>query len=191
MNLYDDHLKKFKISFRQALAEDFDTMIEITDDYYHKLNLDKVHLNKNNSPWIWISESNVYFELMSLNEQVVGFFISRQVPLNNHLHSFFIDKRYRGFGLGKKLILRHWRKALEQFPDNDTFTLHVNKINKFAADFYKKFGYKKIKQEKELLLLNDGLGSWARNCETKDQWPLKRDMDLYFVKVDKVRKDIS
>ena len=38
---------------------------------------------------IWISESNVYFELMSLNEEVVGFFISRQVPLNNHLHSFY------------------------------------------------------------------------------------------------------
>ena len=180
--------KEFKVSFRKATKDDFNRMIEIIGNYYQNLNLQNSHNKKNMSPWIWINEVNVSFDLMLLNGEIAGFYISRQVPLNIHLHSFFIDKKFRGIGFGKKLLINHWENGLNKSFNNDTFTLHVHNVNKFAASFYKKFGYIKIEQNDNLLNLKNGLGSWSRNCKSKDQWPLKRGIDLYLLKVKKVKK---
>ena len=189
--LINSKKEKFIISFRNASEKDFNYMIKIIGNYYQKLNLPEIHTKKNMSPWIWINESNVSFELMLINKAIVGFFISRTVPLNIHLHSFFIDSKFRGLGLGEKLLMKHWENGIKNSLEVDTFTLHVHQINKFAASFYKKYGYKKVEQNNNLLLLNDGLGSWTRNCKNKDQWPLKKGIDLYLVKAKEIKNSLK
>ena len=185
--LSDNNQKKFIISFRKASISDFNIMIKIIGDFYQKLNLPESHTNKNMSPWIWINDPNVSFDLIILIVDIAGFSISRTVPLNIHLHSFFINKKFRGLGLGKNLLFKHWENGIKNSLNIDTFTLHVHQVNKYAASFYHKYGYKKIAQSDNLLLLNNGLGSWTRNCKNKSQWPLKKGIDLYSIKVEKIK----
>ena len=83
--------KKEKLIFRYAHLNDFDQMIKIIDNYYEKNNLIENIQNKNKPPWIWINDPNVSFDLIILNEDIAGFSISRTVPLNIHLHSFFLN----------------------------------------------------------------------------------------------------
>ena len=179
--------KKEKLSFRFAYSNDFDQMIKIIDDYYEKNNLTENIQNKNNPPWTWINDENVIFKLMVYDKKILGFFISRNININCHLHSFFIEKNSRGYGLGKKLLMEHWRTGFEYLANIKTFTLHVHSINKRAVDFYQKFQYKKVEQSKKLLLDKGGLGFWARNCKDKDQWPLKDGIDLYFSPSNKIK----
>ena len=185
--LIDNNQKSFIISFREASENDFNNMIKIIGNYYKKLNLPEIHKKKNMIPWIWIKDPCVSFNLIMINEEIAGFFIARTIHLNIHLHSFFIDKKYRRLGLGKKMLFKHWDNGLKKSSKIDTFTLHVHQINKFSASFYKKFGYQKVEQSDDLLILNNGLGSWARNCKTKGQWPLREGIDLYSIKVKRVK----
>ena len=185
--LSDNNQRKFIISFRKASENDFDIMIKTIGDFYQKLDLSESHTNKNMSPWIWIKDPNVSFDLILMNEDIAGFSISRKVPLNIHLHSFFINKKFRGLGLGKNLLFKHWGNGIENSFKIDNFTLHVHQINKYAASFYQKYGYTKIDQSDNLLLLNNGLGSWTRNCKNKGQWPLKKGIDLYSISVKKIK----
>ena len=179
--------KKEKLSFRYAYSSDFDQMIKIIDDYYEKNNLAGNIHNKSNPPWTWINDENVMFKLMVHNEKILGFFISRNININCHLHSFFIEKNYRGYGLGEKLLVEHWRTGFKYVANIKTFTLHVHAINKRAEDFYQKFKYKKVVQSKNLLLDEGGLGCWARNCKEKDQWPLRDGIELYFLPSNKIK----
>ena len=181
---YDEN----KISFRKANIEDFDKMLKIIGNYYSNLNLKETHTYKTKSPWIWIDDPQVSFNLMIIDKNIVGFYIARFIHLNNHLHSFFIDKNFRSQGLGTKLLKEHWREGLEKKSFQiDTFTLHVHTINNFAANFYQKFSYTKVPQTKKLLIQEGGLGSWARNCNRKDQWPLKYGIDLYYLPIKKLK----
>tara|TARA_B100000886_G_scaffold322317_1_gene265233 strand:+ start:1995 stop:2585 length:591 start_codon:yes stop_codon:yes gene_type:complete len=182
-----NNFKKEKLIFRYAYLNDFDQMIKIIDNYYEKNNLIENMQNKNKPPWIWINDENVIFKLMIYDEKILGFFISRNINMNCHLHSFFIEKQSRGCGLGEKLLIEHWRTGFKYVANIKTFTLHVHSINKKASKFYEKFKYKEVAQSKDLLLDNGGLGSWARNCKDKDQWPLKDGIDLYYLSSKKIK----
>lgn len=166
-------------SFRAAKAEDIDVMISIIGDYYESLNLKDTPPAKGSAPWIWMSDKQVSFTLMLWKSKIVGFFVARHVPLNTHLHSFFVREEYRGFGLGRVLMMRHWEDALEAMPEQQTFTLHMHKGNLRAIKFYTQFGYEKLPQSEELILAQNGFGAWARNCQEKAQWPLRSGIDLF------------
>lgn len=172
------NLKKYT-SFRAAKVEDIDVMISIIGDYYDGLNLKDAPTVKNSAPWIWMSDKQVSFTLMLWKSKIVGFFVSRQIPLNTHLHSFFVRDGYRGFGLGRLLMMRHWEDALRAVPEQQTFTLHMHAGNLRAIKFYTQFGYEKLQQSGELILAQNGFGAWARNCQEKAQWPLRSGIDLF------------
>ena len=166
---------------RVANFNDFDELIEIIGDYYIKKNLKDNIKDKTKPPWSWINDKNVSYNVLLKDSLIIGFFIDRYIPSNIHLHSFFIHKDFRGLGLGRKLLKEHWENGLQKSSDISSFTLHMHRQNKSAENFYKKFKYEKIKQSKSLLDHKDGLGSWARNCREKDQWPLKYGIDLYHI----------
>lgn len=175
-------LNSKNIIFREASAKDIDQMIAIIGDYYIQHNLEDITNCERKPPWIWMSDPQVSFNLMIIDKQIVGFYIARIIPFNYHLHSFFIKKRFRGLGLGRKLLQEHWREGLQKKSFNiKTFTLHVHKTNILGVDFYQKYSYKKVNQSKILLSEDSGLGSWARNCHEKDQWPLRDGIDLYYL----------
>ena len=100
-------------------------MISIIGDYYESLNLKDTPPVKGSAPWIWMSDKRVSFTLMLWKSKIVGFFVARHIPLNTHLHSFFVREEYRGFGLGRMLMIWHWEEALEAMPKQQTFTLHI------------------------------------------------------------------
>lgn len=178
----DRDLNSKNIIFRKASSNDFDHMIAIIGNYYTQNKIEDNANNKRKPPWIWINDPQLSFNLMIINKQIVGFYIARIIPYNNHLHSFFIDKRYRGLGLGRKLLQEHWREGLQKKSFNiKTFTLHVHKTNILGVNFYQKYSYKKVNQSRILLSEDSGLGSWARNCHEKDQWPLRDGIDLYYL----------
>ena len=166
-------------SFRAANVDDIDVMISIIGDYYKSLNLNDASDTKANEIWNWMSDEQVSFTLMLWKSKTVGFFVARHIPLNTHLHSFFVRGEYRGIGLGRILIKRHWEDALGAMPKQQTFTLHAHAGNLRATKFYTQLGYKKIPQTGELILARDGFGAWARNCQEKDQWPLRSGVNLF------------
>lgn len=167
--------------FRIATLNDFDELIEIIGDYYIKKNLKENIKDKNKPPWSWFNDQNVSYNVMVKDSLIIGFFIDRYISSNIHLHSFFIHKDFRGFGLGRKLLKEHWKIGLQKSSNLNSFTLHIHRKNKLAENFYKKFKYEKIQQSESLLLNKSSLGAWARNCRDKDQWPLRYGIDLYYL----------
>ena len=153
-------------SFCAATAEDIDVMISIIGDYYESLNLKDAPPAKDSVPWIWMSDKQVSFTLM-LEIKDSWFLRGTSYSLNTHLHSFFVREEYRGFGLGRILMMRHWEDALEAMPKRQTFTLHMHTGNLRAIKFYTQFGYEKLPQSEELILAQNGFGAWARNCQKK------------------------
>ena len=166
-------------SFRAATLEDIDVMISIIGDYYESLHLKEAPPVKGSAPWVWMSDKQVSFTLMLWKSEIVGFFVARHIPLNTHLHSFFVREEYRGFGLGRMLMMRHWEDALEVMPKQQTFTLHMHAGNLRAIKFYTQFGYEKLLQSGELISVQNGFGAWARNCQEKAQWPLRSGIELF------------
>ena len=174
-----------EVHIRNADFNDFDELIDIVGDYYECHNLNESITDKTKPPWSWISEKNIINKLILNNNKIIGFFIARNIPMNTHLHSFFIRREFRGQGFGKKLLEEHWKYGLLNNNNIDTFSLHVHSKNQFAANFYQKHKYKKIEQFDSLLSKEGGLGNWARNCKQKGQWPLREGIDLYSIDANK------
>lgn len=166
-------------SINNASKDDIDDMISVIGDYYDALENESAPLDKNKAPWSWIVESNLTFKVLSINDKICGFFIARHINKSSHLHSFFIKEGYRGRGLGKILLVEHWKDAIKNNPDIETLTLHMHTENTSAVKFYLKHGYEKIAQLPQLFQEASGFGSWALNCKEKDQWPLRESIDLY------------
>jgi ribosomal protein S18 acetylase RimI-like enzyme len=166
-------------SFRAAEKNDINDMINIIGDFYDTYQINNTPLNKNNAPWIWMSDTSLTFEVMLIDNIICGFFIARHIDKNSHLHSLFIKKNYRGNGFGEILLVEHWKNAISNNPSLQTLTLHIHENNSIALNLYLKFNYKKISQDPLLIKKNNGFGKWAQNCQEKDQWPLKKGVDLY------------
>ena len=178
---------KDSYSFRVAKKSDIDDMINIIDDFYEILKIKNAPLDKNKAPWSWINHNDLSFKILLIDNKVCGFFIARYIEKNSHLHSIFIKKNYRGNGFGEILLREHWRNAICFNPNMQTLTLHIHKKNIKASEFYLKQSYKKISQDPLLIYENDGFGKWAQNCNKKDQWPLRKGIDLYGIR----RKDVE
>lgn len=172
---------------RDASIQDIDSMISVIGDYYSNLGLDTPSL-KNEPPWCWMSDPAISSKILSSENEICGFFISRNLKKNTHLHSFFIKFDYYGKGLGTILLDHYHKDAISKNPSIETFTLHLHSKNNFAERFYIKRGYGLIMQTKRLLEKNDGFGEWARNCKDKDRWPLRRGLRLFGVNVFNLKK---
>jgi len=170
---------KESYSFRVAKEDDIDDMINVIGDYYNILEDDSPPLDRNNAPWSWITDSDLTFKVLLINEEISGFFIARHIAKSSHLHSFFIKETYRGKGFGEILLAEHWEDAIKNNSNIETLTLHMHVENTSATGFYLKHGYKKIIQAPLLFQENNGFGCWALNCKEKDQWPLRKGIDLY------------
>jgi len=181
---------KENYSLQVAKKSDIDIMINIIGDFYDRLNIYNSLLDKDKPPWIWFSDDSLSFKLLLLNNKVCGFFIARHININTHLHSIFIKKEYQGNGFGGILLKEYWRDAIRNNPNIQSFTLHMHKENISAASFYLKYNYKKILQNPLLVNETNGFGKWAQNCKEKDQWPLKKGVDLYGILIEEVRKVI-
>ncbi|MDB2469174.1 GNAT family N-acetyltransferase [Alphaproteobacteria bacterium] len=177
-----------EISFRKATVNDVNILIDIIGDYYQKLNLSESAMQKGQAPWIWMSDQNVSFTVMLIGTTISGFFVARHIKLNSHLHTFFVSDNFRGRGLGKTLLIRHWKEALSNARPPLTLTLHTHKVNQVTAGFYTKFGYKKLEQTESLPLEANGFGAWANNCRLKDRWPLKVGIELYGIRANQIKK---
>jgi ribosomal protein S18 acetylase RimI-like enzyme len=185
-----DRVTKDNISFQVAKKSDIDNMINIIGDFYDLMKIRNAPLDKDSAPWIWISDNSLSFMLLLVNKKVCGFFIARHIDINTHLHSIFIKKEYQGNGLGGILLKEHWRDAIRNNPNIQSLTLHMHKENISAAPFYLKYNYIKILQNPLLVNETNGFGKWAQNCKEKDQWPLKKGVDLYGILIEEVRKAI-
>ncbi len=177
-------------TFRVANKCDIDDMIDIIDDYYGVLQVDSAPLDKNNAPWIWFSDTSLTFVVMLKSNKICGFFIARHIDKNTHLHSLFIKKNYRGNGLGEILLKEHWKDAIRNNPSLQTLTLHIYKENEIALKLYLKHNYILIPQDPLLINETNGFGMWAQNCKEKDQWPLKKNVNLYGVLLNDAQKKI-
>ena len=174
-------------SIRDASIEDIDSMISVIGDYYSNLGLDTPSL-KNEAPWCWMSDAAISSKVLSSENEICGFFISRNLKKNTHLHSFFIKVDYYSKGLGTILLDHYHKDAISKNPGIETLTLHLHSKNHFAERFYVKRGYGLVLQTKRLLENNDGFGEWARNCKEKDRWPLRKGIRLFGVDVVDLKK---
>tara|TARA_X000000950_G_scaffold248184_1_gene307064 strand:+ start:321 stop:905 length:585 start_codon:yes stop_codon:yes gene_type:complete len=178
-------------SFRNAEKKDIDDMIDVIGDYYSFLKKHKPLVDRNKEPWTWISDYALTFRVLLIKKKICGFFISRHIHKNTHLHSLFVKNNYRNKGLGGVLLKEHWREAIKKNKNLNTFTLHMHSENKSAVGFYLNYGYKKIIQSPLLLKETDGFGSWALNCKKKDQWPLREGIELYGLVANEDKKIVS
>ena len=96
----------------------------------------------------------------------------------------------RGNGLGEMLLKEHWKDAIRNNPSLQTLTLHILKENEVARMLYLKNKYIQIPQDPLLINETNGFGKWAKNCKDKDQWPLKKGIDLYGISLEEVQKII-
>lgn len=173
--------------FRDAKKSDISEMINVIDDYYDELQINNDPLNPNKPPWIWINEDKLSFKVLLIKNKICGFFIARHLDKNSHLHSLFIKKENQGNGLGELLLFKHWKDAIGRNSTIQTLTLHIHDKNQIARSFYSKYDYKKIDQELSLLSENNGFGIWAKNCKEKDQWPLRKGIELYGISLKEVQ----
>ena len=131
-------------------------------------------------PYDWFGDSSTDWMMILKNNNPCGFFLSRLVGNNYHLHSINVSGEYQGEGLGRKIIESHWKKGIKRNPYIDTYTLHVNQKNKSAIEFYKSLGYKKFNYG-QAVKPESGLDNWVSNCQKKDDWPLREGLILYYM----------
>jgi ribosomal protein S18 acetylase RimI-like enzyme len=92
--------------------------------------------NKNSNTKVYIAKDE--------NNKILGFIITTLTNENNtHLLSFAVDPKYRRIQIGSKLI-NHVKKLEKKY-----ISLHVQKINNIAVEFYKKNKFVIIKEIKD------------------------------------------
>ena len=79
--------------------------------------------------------------LHAVKSEIVGFFVARHIPLNTHLHSFFVKEEYE-IPAGRMLMMRHWEGREGYTKAANTYATQV--IG--AIKFYTQFGYEKLLQ---------------------------------------------
>lgn len=92
----------------------------------------------------------------------------------NHIAMLFVDKEYQKQGIGKKLI----RVAKGEYNLNNT-DLTVNS-SPYAFEFYKKIGFEKIEEEKEI----DGIKFIPMKLEKYKLNNAKGELDLVFPSIE-------
>jgi len=93
-----------------------------------------------------LSLSFSYFLVAEVNKEVVGYLISWIIDEVCELNRIAVSKRFRGKGVGKKLITSLINFCLEK-KVKEVF-LEVRESNFTAIRFYESFGFKKISTRK-------------------------------------------
>ncbi len=98
-----------------------------------------------NSPWKFKNLKHFYFKQLINKKKIVGVMVYSKHKNNYHLNFLYVDKKFRGSGLGK-IMMRY----LTNKKDKKIFTTHVYKNLKDALKFYYTIGFKKYKNNKKL-----------------------------------------
>ncbi|MEO2069225.1 MAG: ribosomal protein S18-alanine N-acetyltransferase [Desulfurobacteriaceae bacterium] len=87
-----------------------------------------------------------YFLVAEVNKEVVGYLISWIIDEVCELNRIAVSKRFRGKGIGKKLITSLINFCFEKSVKG--ILLEVRESNFAAIRFYESFGFKKISTRK-------------------------------------------
>lgn len=86
-----------------------------------------------------ISNDKLNYFILIFDGKVIGFYECFVIPPEAELYDIAIDEKFRGIGLGNKLL-----SDFETYAKNEgcnTLLLEVNKINKPAIALYEKSGF--------------------------------------------------
>lgn len=92
-----------------------------------------------------VSNNMVGWFLLDNNDKIVGYLIGEKKSLQDgrivfFMNYFYIHKTYRGYGLGKKMLL----KCLNYVKSNNIlFTMLITEKDTVGYKLYKKIGFKK------------------------------------------------
>lgn len=177
-----------KLHCREANPLDFPRIIKIMGPYYllhslHDSNPGRSPMDLEGPPWTCYGNRALYWMLGEIDSEIVAFMLSRRVKRNWHLHGLFVDSNFQSRGIGCQLLFRHWTQGLRENPTVDTFTVHVHHDNALAYKFYERWGYREVDQLTIDSKEDSGLGDWVRNCKSCGDWPLRKDLLLYIIRV--------
>ena len=83
-------------------------------------------------------KNGVHYFFIQENENVVGFIaISEQEESKFFIHKFYINRDFRGKGMGSKVFY----EIIEHFPQAQQIRLQVNRKNIASINFYFKNGF--------------------------------------------------
>ena len=166
------------ITIRELAEDELDIFrnIIIKSGAYSSSNIDL-----NRTPFVWYGHSALDWSIALKDNIPFGVILSRLVHNNYHLHCLYVDTKYQQDGYGKELIKYHWKRGVERNADLKTYTLHVNKTNENAINFYLKLGYMRHYDE-DSIQEESGLEDWINNCRKCNDWPLREGHLLYYIK---------
>lgn len=129
------------IDLVQPLWEKLNYYHEMKSNYFsHKFKSQEFHNRKNK--FVNEKEIQVYIELIKDNNVFIGYCISTiNKDLIGEIDSLFVEKEYRNYGLGDKMI----NNALEWLNANQskTIIIAVSEGNEEVIEFYKRYGFYK------------------------------------------------
>ena len=112
----------------------------------------------NNTPWIHLKNRNFVFYKVEKNYQIIAIVVIIKLKINTHLQFFYVSKKNRSQGLGKKIL----KKVL---PKKKFTTVHVpKKLSIRTEKFYwkNKFKLSKLNEKNKLIKY------WIKRCKKYD-----------------------
>lgn len=96
----------------------------------------------------YLAEKDTYvFKVATIDGRVVGWSLAEVRQDEFYLMRLFVDPEYQGFGVGSALL-----KHLHPLAADKPITLSVLKPNLPAINFYKKHGFKEVRDAKRTYL---------------------------------------
>lgn len=129
-------------------------------------------------PWSWFENEQIYFYVLSINEQIIGYVIWRAMDRLSHLHSFLISATHQRQGFGSKMLSLYEEKAMSNNVDIQLYTLHTYEKTAYNHLFYLENGYKRYKYNDEKKF--EVLQLWIENCSKHNDWPLSNGKILFY-----------
>lgn len=84
------------------------------------------------------NQTKMYICRDTLNQKIVGFLISYQMPNSYYVRAIGVDKDYRRYGVATRLLQAVYSYANQ----NDYLHITIHASNENAEKCYKKFGFK-------------------------------------------------
>ncbi|WP_195989391.1 GNAT family N-acetyltransferase [Clostridium sp. D53t1_180928_C8] len=138
MKLNDKSIKEDVLVLEELTVENSQKYLQVFNDSFsdmpHGTWLDNEGLNR----YINSKEENNYYFMVKNDDSIIGF-MNCEIEINEGMFDIGLCKRYRGKGLGKKLL-----ETAIQFLNNknvNNIALIVIEKNKIAYEMYKKRGF--------------------------------------------------
>ena len=176
--------RESQLNFREVYPSDFRGIIKLVKAAYFPDELPLSFLGTRfddleGAPWIWYGNSALSWVLSEIDGEVVVFSLSRRVKRHVHLHAIFVDSRFQRQGIGRHLMIRHWKQWLQEYPEIDSFSVNVFRENSGGRRFYRSLGYQEVDQLSIDPNQDSGIGDWIRNCQAHNDWPLRESLSFY------------